>query len=328
MGHMRTTLEQIVARGRRALAGPAPTTGAGSTNQIYPGYEPRHEALLKSMVQRRAEVDGDRLIDGFGQTTLFRCVPFASEFDVELLSLPIPDDGYHAEASEYIAVADSVKRASSRYCIAELGAGWAPWLGLGGVMARNRGIGEIELIGVEALPARFELMGAHLASNRLRPELGDATTLDGVTCRLFNAAVTPARSEVWFPDVPVTDMGSAVSESESKRDYRGKRVTNLKVQGLPLSEILADASVDLLHVDVQGAELGLIEANLALLAERVKGIMIGTHSRVIEGALIELLYANGWQLELEKPCRVAWRPNPPSMEAMTVVDGCQYWRRA
>ena len=324
---MRTTLGQIVARGRRVIAGPPPTSGAGSTNQIYPGYDGRHEALLASMVVRPAELQADRIIDGFGQTTLFRCVPFVSEFDLERLSLPIPDDGYHAEASEYVAVADSVKRAGSRYCIAELGAGWAPWLGLGGVMARTKGIRLIELIGVEALPARFELMQAHLAVNRLRREAGDESPLDGVSCRLFNGAVTPTRSEVWFPDVPITDMGSAVSESEVSRDYRGKRVKNLKVQGYPLAEILGDSQVDLLHVDVQGAELGLIEANLDLLSRQVAAIMIGTHSRVIEGSLIDLLYQHGWHLELEKPCRVAWRTNPPSMEAMTVVDGCQYWRR-
>jgi len=324
---MRTTLGHIVARGRRVIAGPPPTSGAGSTNQIYPGYDGRHEALLASMVVRPAELGADRIIDGFGQTTLFRCVPFVSEFDLERLSLPIPDDGYHAEASEYVAVADSVKRAGSRYCIAELGAGWAPWLGLGGVLARTKGIRLIELIGVEALPARFELMKAHLAINGLRNEAGDEPTLDGVSCRLFNGAVTPTRSEVWFPDVPITDMGSAVSESEASRDYRGKRVKNLKVQGYPLSEILGDSPVDLLHIDVQGAELGLIEANLDLLSRQVTAIMIGTHSRVIEGSLIDLLYRHGWHLELEKPCRVAWRTNPPSMEAMTVVDGCQYWRR-
>ena len=88
--------------------------------------------------------------------------------------------------------------------------------------------------------------------------------------------------------MPITDMGSAVSESESSRDYRGKRVRNLRVQGHPLSEILGDSPIDLLHIDVQGAELGLIEANLDLLARQVKGIMIGTHSRVIEGSLIGL----------------------------------------
>jgi hypothetical protein len=321
-------LAHIAARARRFASRPAAVLTGASPHQIYPGYRPEHEALLRSMVVREAEIGSDRFTDGFGQVTLFSCVPFSSEFDLDRLTLPLPDDGFHAEALEYIAIADSVKRAGSRYCIAELGAAWGPWLGLGGVMARSRGVKEIELIGVEALPARFELLRQHLAVNSLRPADGGETNTGAVSCRLISGAATVTRTEVWFPDVPVTDLGPAVSESESGRDYRGKRVRNLRVEGYPLTEILRDAYVDLLHVDVQGAELDLVRANLDLLAERVRAMMIATHSRVIEGALIELLYEHGWELELEKPCRVAWRPHPPSQEAMTELDGCQYWRRS
>jgi hypothetical protein len=325
---IQTALARIASRARHFASGPAAVVTGASPHQIYAGYRPEHETLLRSMVVREAELGSDRFTDGFGQVTLFSCVPFSSEFDLERLTLPLPDDGFHAEAPEYIAVADSVKRAGASYRIAELGAAWGPWVGLGGVLARNRGVKEIDLIGVEALPARFELLRRHLAVNGLRPADGDETTLGAVTCRLLGGAATPTRTEVWFPDVPVTDLGPAISESESGRDYRGKRVHNLRVEGYPLSEILRDAHVDLLHVDVQGAELELVRANVELLANQVSGLMIATHSRVIEGALIELLYENGWQLELEKPCRVAWRAQPPSQEAMTEVDGCQYWRRS
>jgi Methyltransferase FkbM domain len=325
---IKTTLVQFAARARRFASRQAPIAAGASPHQIYAGYRPEHEALLRSMAVREAELGADRFIDGFGQVTLFSCVPFSSAFDTGRLTMPIPDDGFHAEAPEYIAVADSVKRAGSRYCIAELGAAWGPWIGLGGVMASNRGVKAIELIGIEALPARFELLRRHLAVNSLRPEEGDETTLGAVTCRLMAGAATATRTEVWFPDVPVTDLGSAISGADSGRDYRGRRVRNLRVQGYPLAEILRDARVDLLHVDVQGAELELVRANLDLLARQVSAMMIATHSRVIEGELIALLYENGWQLELEKPCRVAWRPKPPSQEAMTELDGCQYWRRA
>ena len=319
---------QITGGVRRLACRPPAVAGDVSPHQIYAGYRPEHEALLRSMVVREAEVGSDRFTDGFGQVTLFSCVPFNSQFDPGRLTLPIPDDGFHAEAPEYIAIADSVKRAGSRYCIVELGAAWGPWVGLGGVMGRNRGVKEIELIAVEALPARFELLRRHLAVNALRPEQGDETTLGGVSCRLLAGAVTPARTVVWFPDVPVTDLGSAVSDSDAAKDYRGRRVRNLRVEGYPLDEILRDSHVDLLHVDVQGAELEIVRANLDLLARQVSAMMIATHSRVIEGALIALLYEHGWDLELEKPCRVAWRAQPPSQEAMTEVDGCQYWRRS
>jgi FkbM family methyltransferase len=311
-----------VARGTTAVA-----TGDIAATQIYRGYDGAQEAILRPLVTGSARIESDRIVDGFGQATLLECVPFAADFDLARLELPLPDDGWHAEAVEYIALADSVRRARSRYCIAELGAGWGPWAGLGGVLARNLGLGEIEVIAIEGLPARFELLKKHLHANGLRPLEGDETTLGPVRCRVINGAATTTRGEVFFPDVGITDMGSRASDTGGDRDYRGKQVRNLRVQGYPLAEILRDAHVDLLHVDVQGSELELVEANLDLLARQVDAMMIGTHSRVIEGALIDLLYRNGWHLELEKPCRVAWSARPSSQEAMTETDGCQYWRR-
>lgn len=324
----RPALVRLALRARAVVRGvPEASTGELAATQIYRGYDGAQEAMLRTLVTGDARVEPDRIVDGFGQRTLLECIPFASSFDLERLTTPIPDDGYHAEAAEYVALADSVRRAGSRYCIAELGAGWGPWVGLGGTLARNRGVPEIELIAIEGLPARFELLRKHLAANGLRPAEGDETLLDGVSCRLFNGAATVTRSEVFFPDVGITDMGARMSETDD-RDYRGRPVRNLRVQGFPLEEILREAHVDLLHIDVQGSELSLVEANLGLLARQVDAMMIGTHSRVIEGALIELLYANGWSLVLEKPCRVAWTAHPASQEAMTETDGCQYWRRS
>ena len=325
----RPGLVRIALRVRTAVRGaPEASTAELAGTQIYRGYDGAQEAMLRSLQTTPARREADRIVDGFGQQTLLECIPFAGSFDLERLTMPIPDDGYHAEAAEYVALADSVRRAQGRYCIAELGAGWGPWVGLGGVLARSRGIREIDLVAVEALPARFALLRKHLAVNGLRPAEGDRTVLDGVTCTLVAGAVTTTRTEVFFPDVGITDMGSAASETDSDRDYRGKRVQHLRVPGYPLSEIIGDRHLDLLHVDVQGAELALVEANLDRLARQVDAMVIGTHSRVIEGALIDLLYRNGWHLELEKPCRVAWSSSEPaSQEAMTETDGCQYWRR-
>jgi hypothetical protein len=325
----RPALVRLALRGRALFRG-VPETSAGdiAATQIYRGYDGAQEAMLRAMVSGKARQEVDRIVDGFGQETLLACIPFASTFDLARLEIPLPDDSYHAEAAEYIALADSVRRARSRYCIAEVGAGWGPWVGLGGVLARSRGLPEIELIAIEGLPARFELLKRHLATNRLRPLEGNETVLDGVSCRLFCGAATTTHTEVFFPDAGITDLGSRMSERADERDYRGRHIRSLRVQGYPLAEILGDSHVDLLHIDVQGTEFSLIEANLDLLASQVAAMMIGTHSRVIEGLLIDLLYRNGWQLELEKPCRVVWTAHPSSQEAMTETDGCQYWRRS
>jgi FkbM family methyltransferase len=316
-------LFELALRARAMMRGETEVIrGELAPTQIYRGYSLAQAAMLRSMVGRRASRELDRIVDGFGQQTLLECIPFASTFDLDRLSVPIPDDGYHAEAAEYIAVADSVARARSQYCVAELGAGWGPWVGFGGVLARSRGLADITVIAVEAHPGRFELLQKHLAANSLRGS--DA----GVTCRLFNGAATVTRCEAFFPDVDVAAMGPAVSESEHSVDHRGIDQPKIRVEGYPLTEILGESQVDLLHIDVQGTEFELVEANLELLERQVRAMMIGTHSRTIEGKLIELLYSHGWQLELEKPCRVVWKVRSSSREPVTETDGCQYWRKA
>ena len=83
---------------------------------------------------------------------------------------------------------------------------------------------------------------------------------------------------------------------------------------------------DLVHIDVQGSEVEICRAGLAGLQERVRWLVIGTHSRVIEGALIALLRDAGWVLENEKPCRFTFSPTALDLVAMTTLDGTQVWR--
>jgi hypothetical protein len=296
--------------------------------QIYPGYSDEDVSMLRAFVVQDAKIEADYFVDGFSQRTSRACVPFCASFNPERLTFPVPDDGFHAEALEYIALADAVRRAKSGFCAVEIGAGWGPWVTLAGVLARNRRITDISLIGIEALPARFKLMKEHLAANGLRPcSTQDETSWKGVHCLLRQGAATPVRTRLWFPDVDVSDMGPAASDKDVSHDYRGNPVTNIPVEGYPLSELIGSNIVDYLHIDVQGSELGLIEANLELLERQVRAMMIATHSRAIEGRLVDLLYENGWYLYREKPCRVAWSSNPTTIVAMTEVDGCQYWRR-
>lgn len=296
--------------------------------QIYSGYTEDDIALLRSFVIQEAHLEESFYVDGFSHKTLYSSVSFCNKFDLARLTFPVPDDGFHAETLEYVAVCDSVHRATSKYSIIEIGAGWGPWISLGGVLARNKGINNIHLIGVEAHPDRFELMKNQLLVNQLRPSTNlDVTDFNGIHCKLLQGAASSESKTLWFPKVSVLDMGAAASHEDHSDDYRGLNVQNFPVTGFTLEEIIGDLEVDMLHVDIQGAEFELLESGIDLINDRIKAMMVATHSRVIEGELIELLYQNGWYLHREKPCIVGWRTSPASIEAMTQVDGCQYWRR-
>ncbi len=81
-----------------------------------------------------------------------------------------------------------------------------------------------------------------------------------------------------------------------------------------------------MHVDVQGSEAVICEAALDELKARAHWLIIGTHSRLIEGQLIYMLMKTGWVLENEKPVIFGFQPNAPSMESLTRIDGTQVWR--
>jgi hypothetical protein len=83
---------------------------------------------------------------------------------------------------------------------------------------------------------------------------------------------------------------------------------------------------DLIHIDVQGAEVEICRSCIDELSARVRWIIAATHSRKLDGDLLELMYGAGWVLEHEKPAKFSFLPNAASLEAMTLIDGTQVWR--
>ena len=53
-----------------------------------------------------------------------------------------------------------------------------------------------------------------------------------------------------------------------------------------------------------------------------RDILIGTHSREIEGRLFEYLLGAGWLLEMERPALLTLHAGAP----IVTVDGVQGWR--
>lgn len=330
---MRSTFKRAVKRALQhfGVGKQSASLQSASPLQVYSGYEEEDFQTIRKFANSAAAVDANHYTDGFGVKTLYECVPFVNPqaLNVERLAFPVPDDGFHAEAIEYVALADALDRSllESAFCAVEIGAGWGPWITAAGVIARQKGCKELKLVGVEASSGRFPLMCRHLEMNGLRPFANSVEDVQhgNVFTRLFNGAVWTHDGVIWFPESDVADMGSAATASNEETDYRGAKSENQSVPCRRLDTLLNDLGiVNFMHIDIQGAELDLLQDQIEWVSENVQTLMIATHSRPIEGKLIEMFFDHGWQLHREKPCRVDWNKNC-SIAGKTIVDGSQYW---
>lgn len=308
-----------------------PGASPASPLQVYSGYEEQDLATLKKFATATASTAIDHYTDGFGVKTLYECVPFLKPelLDIQRLQLPVPDDGFHAEAIEYVAITDACNRflQGTSFCAVEIGAGWAPWIAIAGVIGRRQGIKQFKLVGVEASSQRFPLMQRHLETNGLRPPdaAGEDAQCGTVFTRLFNGAIWTHDGVIRFPETDVADMGAAVTTSDGSTDYRGAELNNRSIACKKLDTLLQDLGVvDFMHIDIQGGELELLQDQIDWVSANVRTLMIATHSRSIEGKLIDLFFSKGWLLHREKPCRVDWYRNC-SLVGKTTADGSQYW---
>jgi hypothetical protein len=81
--------------------------------------------------------------------------------------------------------------------------------------------------------------------------------------------------------------------------------------------------IDLLHIDIQGGEADLIASCLPTIATKVAYMFVGSHSRQIEGRIMEMMLSQNWQLEVEMP---AIFNLDQSGVPLLVIDGVQAWK--
>jgi hypothetical protein len=301
------------------------------TSQWYRGYSDEDLSVFEEFPPVPGASQPGYIVDFLGiRTRVTYATPFA-EFDGRVFSTPVPvGDWFHAETIEYVGLLKSVLTATDRYAVLELGAGWGPWLVSGATAAKRRGITDIRLHGVEGDREHFAFMQSHFRDNGFDP----------AAYRLDNAVigVTPGRARWPKLAVPSADWGGRplacsgrdgnFAGNAKESDYRGLRYDEyIDVEMLSFDGVLERETLwDLVHIDVQGGEAELCSASAEMLTQRVRWLVIGLHSRKIDGELIDLFFRNGWILENEKPTQFSYNPAAASLEAMTFVDGTQVWR--
>ncbi|WP_084113135.1 FkbM family methyltransferase [Belnapia moabensis] len=230
-------------------------------------------------------------------------------------SMPIPAN-WHADIAEWGAALRAVDLARHRFTIVELGCGWGCWLNNAGVAARRAGL-SVHLIGVEGDRGHLGFAEEAIATNGFRAS--EYTLHHGIASATPGTALFPSQDQAglhWGLE-PVFHATEAQWEA-AKRSGEYEILPMLH-----LADVVAQHSrVDLLHVDIQGGEVDLVEGSLPLLREKVAYLLTGTHSRVIEGRLCTALHQSGWTLEIERPAIL----DPNNLTGPVVVDGVQAWR--
>ncbi|AGB47342.1 hypothetical protein Mesau_05030 [Mesorhizobium australicum WSM2073] len=230
--------------------------------------------------------------------------------------IPIPAN-WHADIAEWAAALRAVDLASGRFRVVELGCGWGCWLNNTGVAARNRGL-EVELIGIEGDSEHVAYAHEAMATNGFSEKEfsiihGVAAPRKGVA--LFPIVENPGAS--WGSEPILEASAAQIKEASTSGQYQ-------QLDAVPLVEIVKGEPVDLLHIDIQGGEADFVEAAISDLNKFVRYIVIGTHSRQIEGRIMTALLNEGWKLEMERPAIIELVDGRPRIS----VDGVQGWRNA
>ena len=229
--------------------------------------------------------------------------------------IPIPAN-WHADIAEWAAALRAVELAEETFTVVELGCGWGCWLNNSGVAARARGL-QVRLIGIEGDQGHIQFSREACRTNDFHDE--QVTLHRGIAAGTSGVALFPrqAQSGLEWGLEPI--FGASTAE-QAQAVHRG---THDALPMIALGDIVrAHPRIDLLHIDIQGGEADLIAACLQPLKQCVSYIVVGTHSRQIEGRIFDSLLAEGWILEIERPAILNVETSVP----FVTVDGVQGWR--
>lgn len=244
------------------------------------------------------------------------------------------------EYFEWIDILESAYNAdrAKPFVFIELGAGYGRWSAIALKAADRCRIENSFAVLVEAEPQHASWARQHMRSNGF----------DESRYHLIEAGVAGVRGRAQFlvasPDklTPATWYGQALSSSaglpEQKTaygEYYGKPLF-LSENGwgaievdlvsftdiLDASQIPSTALIDLIDMDIQGAEAEFVEANIDILCSRVRRMHIGTHSREIEKKLRRIFRRRKWESVWDFPC-LSTTATPYGK--ISFVDGVQGW---
>jgi hypothetical protein len=188
-----------------------------------------------------------------------------------------------------------------------------------GLAARQKGILDILLYGVEADEGHIEFMHQHLSDNGFYPS----------EHHIISGVVGPEDGEAMWataPD-PSTNYGGRAVLVDSADDASPALSGLRSVKVFGINGLLAREPIwDLVHIDIQGDEGRICSAGIGEMTKKVKWVVVGTHGREMDGTVMKIFHEAGWSLENEKPSLLAEHQIGRALELMMAIDGLQVWR--
>jgi len=218
-----------------------------------------------------------------------------------------PTPPINEEYFEWVDLLEAVESAQGQFVMVELGAGYGRWSVHGALAARAAGL-EAHCVAVEAEPTHARWIRQHFIDNELLPsdhellwaaigpESGFVPFGIGLSRTCYSREVVK-RTEAPFPNAAERRTLRARSVLGRPPRVPSERSGSMWVPALALVDVLAPYPiVDLLDLDVQGAELVVLSAAIRRLNARVRRVHIGTHGAVpgVEDGLRELFTKHRW----------------------------------
>jgi len=244
--------------------------------------------------------------------------------------LPPIDEEYF----EWIDVLESVFDSGDSYTIFELGAGYGRWSARAAVASRQRGIKNINIVAVEPEPRHFQFLEDHMRHNSISEKdctLFQAAVgpKQGLTALYIDKPNLKNEDNFdlardWYGQYIVDDPDGlallddrklrkilyhsskwqVTENSDFQETYEGFEVINFNHPGVKAIEIEQTTLellltnydfVNLVDMDIQGAEFDVIKSSARQIDQKVKRLHIGTHSTEVEENLYSLLSNLGWK---------------------------------
>jgi FkbM family methyltransferase len=176
------------------------------------------------------------------------------------------------------------------YVMAEIGAGWGKWAADAYwlAVAATGGRRPVRLVALEGQASHCDMLAWHLATNGIDPDAHD----------LYCAVAGDKDGALDFPQ---SSGGNFGANSFDPAHASARR----RSPALSLVTLLSHLPrIDLLDVDIQGHELGVLRAAAAFIDARVALLHVATHNHFgdVETPLTELFVAQlGWEARYRFP---------------------------